>query len=160
MSNNKGKRLAQIELDKMAEKNLKNEAVIKDSILFRDVAKNNDEIEDLKEKVSSIMEKYHIDEPVSSQDGTFVAYPKRVGMSGVDMDRVIQTGILDWFIANKLYQYLSLDLVKIRDELGMDLSGYALRDAYTKYTVSTDEDYQYVVKVIDEYREKKNAQKA
>ena len=106
------------------------------------------------------MEKYHIDEPVSSQDGTFVAYPKRVGMSGVDMDRVIQTGILDWFIANKLYQYLSLDLVKIRDELGMDLSGYALRDAYTKYTVSTDEDYQYVVKVIDEYREKKNAQKA
>ena len=160
MSNNKGKRLAQIELDKMAEKNLKNEAVIRDSILFKEVAKNNDEIDDLSKKVSSIMEKYQIDEPVSSQDGTFVAYPKRVGMSGVDMDRVIQTGILDWFIANKLYQYLSLNLIKIRDELGMDLSGYAIRDAYTMYSVSTDEDYKYMVNVIDRYREKNNVQKA
>ena len=159
MSNNKGKRLVQAELDKMAEKNLKNEAVIRDSILFREVAKNNDEIDDLSKKVSSIMEKYHIDEPVSSQDGTFVAYPKRVGMSGVDMEKILATGLFQWFMTYHPECFV-LDLRKAEAITGMDLSGYAVRDAYTMYSVSTDEDYQYVVKVIDEYREKKNAQKA
>ena len=159
MSDNRGKKLVQSELDKMAEKNLKNEAVIRDSILFREVAKNNDEIDELSKKVSSIMEKYQIDEPVSSQDGTFVAYPKRVGMSGVDMEKILATGLFQWFMMYHPECFI-LDLRKAEAVTGMDLSAYAIRDAYTMYSVSTDEDYQYVVKVIDEYREKKNAQKA
>ena len=159
MSKDVGKRLAQKELDRIAEMNLRNESLIRDSILFRDIIKNNDDIGVLKEKVASIMEKYQIDEPVSSQDGTFVAYPKRVGMSGVDMERVMATGLFKWFMTHHP-ECFDLNLRKAEAVTGMDLSGYAIRDAYTMYSVSTDEDYQFVVKAIDEYREKKNVQKA
>ena len=141
-------------LNNVAGRNLENEGLIHDSQTFKIVKRNTrlNEI-DIKE-IDELMAIRDSNEPISSDDGTFTAYKKRVGQSGVDTERLLETGLIDWFYQNAR-QYLSLDLIRIRDELGIDLSAYAIRPAYDMYTVSTDEDFRYVLKLIEKYHEEK-----
>ena len=142
-------------LNRVAERNLENEGLIHDSQVFKRVKKNNELNEmDIRE-IDDLMAIRDSATPISSDDGTFTAYKKRVAQAGVDTNRLLNTGLIDWFYQNAK-QYLSLDLIRIRDELGIDLSAYAMRQAYDMYTVSTDEDFRYVKKLIEEYHEKKN----
>ena len=142
-------------LNAVAERNLENEGLVHDSQVIKRIKKNTELNQIAIREIDDLMAIRDSAVPISSDDGTFTAYKKRVGQSGVDMDRLSQTGLIDWFYANAK-QYLSLDLIKIRDELGIDLSAYAVRQAYDMYTVSTDENFRYVLKLLEEYHEEKN----
>lgn len=139
-------------LNEVAERNLENEGLIHDSQAFKIVKRNTKLNEIAIKEIDELMAIRDSNDPISSDDGTFTAYKKRVGQFGVDVERLNQTGLIDWFYKNAR-EYLSLDLIKIRDELGIDLSAYAVRQAYDMYTVSTDENFRYVLKLLEEYHD-------
>lgn len=141
-------------MNEIAELGLRNEKLVHDSIAMSEVSRNTERICELEKEVIGLAGEAGIDAPISSDDGTFVVYRKRVGQSGVDMEHVIRTGIIQWLAAEHP-EFLVPDLVRIKEELGMDLSAYAKRPAYDMYTVSKDEDFRKVLDILERYKKKK-----
>lgn len=139
-------------LNRVAELNEENEGLKRESSAIRMIEKNNTEISSSIKKIDDLMSELETYEPISSDDGTFTAYKKRIGKSGVDMDLVLNTGLFNWFVQNHP-ECLELNLRKAEAVLGVDLSAYAKRDAYDIYTVSTDEDYRYIAALLSDYHD-------
>jgi len=139
-------------LNEASELNEQNEGIMKESVTAKMLRHNDERIKQLIEQIDGLMALRDDPQPISSDDGTFTAYKKVIGMSGVDMEKVMTTGLIAWFI-----QYhpecLVLDLRKAQAVLGCDLSGYAKRQAYAMYTVSKDEDYRYVAELLSDYHD-------
>ena len=147
------------ELDEVSDLQVENEGIRDDSVLTKKMFFNVKIMSEKIEKIDELMgelSKYEKVEPISSRDGTFTAYEKPIGMSGVDMDKVRATGLFMWFIENHP-ECLILDLRKAQEVTGLDLSGYAVRPAYKMYSVSKDEDYRYIAKIISDYRDEKQS---
>lgn len=136
----------------IAELNEENEGIKKESSSFKVVMKNSERISELVKEVDRLMESVDDYEPISSDDGTFTAYRMRVAKNGVNMQQILSTGLFAWFV-----QYhpecLELNLKKAEEVTGLDLSAYAKRDGYNKYTVSTNEDYRYIMDLISDYHD-------
>lgn len=139
-------------LNEAAQLNEENEGIMRESATAKILRRNDERIKQLIEQIDGLMALRDDPQPISSDDGTFTAYKKVIGMSGVDMEKVMATGLMAWFI-----QYhpecLVLDLRKAQAVLGCDLSGYAKRQAYAMYTVSKDEDYRYVAELLSDYHD-------
>ena len=144
-------------LNEASDLQVENECIRNDSATTKRMFSNSERMEKIFKEVDDLMgelDQYGDPGRISSRDGSFVAYKKTVAQSGVDIDRLLETGIIDWFY-NNAKQYLSLDLIRIRDELGLDLSAYALRPERKIFTVSKDEDYRYMMDIISKYVEAK-----
>ena len=144
-------------LDEVADLQVENENIQHDSVSTRRLINNTVKMEEMMKEIDKLMgelSQYGHVEPISSRDGTFTAYEKTIGMSGVDMDAIMNTGLFEWFMKNHPECFV-LDLRKAAAVLGQDLSGYALRPAYKMYTVSKDEDYRYIADLLAAYREEK-----
>lgn len=159
MSKNKTSLTEKIQnlLDEVADLQVENEEIQRDSVstkrLIANTEKMEKKIDEIDELMGELSKQGHV-EPISSRDGTFTAYEKTIGMSGVDMDAIMKTGLFEWFMKNHPECFV-LDLRKAAAVLGQDLSGYALRPAYKMYTVSKDEDYRYIAELLAAYREEK-----
>lgn len=140
-------------MNKIAELNLAIEKERKDSLALQRMESNALKIKILEAEVSRIAEENGFFESVSSDDGTFTGYKTRVRQVGVD-PRIYETGIIEWLYENHP-EYLVPDLIRIRDELGIDLSGFAKRAAYDKYAVSEDKDFRYVMEILEDYIKRK-----
>lgn len=139
-------------LDEAAELNEQNEGIMKESVTAKMLRRNDERIKSLFTEIDELMALRDDDQPISSSDGTMTAYKKVIGMSGVDMDKVMATGLMAWFIQHHP-ECLVLDLRRAQAVLGCDLSGYAKRQAYAMYTVSKDEDYRYIAELISDYHD-------
>lgn len=149
-------------LDEVADLQVENEEIQRDSMSTKRLIANTKEMEKKIEEIDELMgelSKHGQVEPISSRDGTFTAYEKTIGMSGVDMDTIMNTGLFEWFMKNHPECFV-LDLRKAAAVIGQDLSGYALRPAYKMYTVSKDEDYRYIAELLAKYRDEKREQEA
>lgn len=144
-------------MDDIAELNRENEDIIKDSVAFQKVRCNVSAIEEKMGLVSELMKARADNTPISSADGTFVTYPMTVGQRGVEMQRFLESGLFMWLVKTHP-EYLVPDLVKIRDELGINLSGFAAKPAHITYAVSKDEDFKKVLEIIERYKEERNDQ--
>ena len=144
-------------LNDTADLQVENEEIQHDSVSTKRMISNHEKMKANIEKIDDLMgelSEYGPVEPISSRDGTFTAYEKTIGMSGVDMDAIMNTGLFEWFMKYHKECFV-LDLRKAAAVLGQDLSGYALRPAYKMYTVSKDEDYKYIAELLAAYREEK-----
>ena len=164
MSKNKNSLTEEIQylLDEVADLQVENENIQHDSMSTKRMISNHEKMRANIEKIDDLMgelSEYGPVEPISSRDGTFTAYEKTIGMSGVDMNAIMNTGLFEWFMKYHKECFV-LDLRKAAAVLGQDLSGYALRPAYKMYTVSKDEDYKYIADLLAAYREEKKEQEA
>ena len=139
-------------LNEIADLNEENEGIKRESSTLKRLIKNTDRISSLITEVDELMAERDITTPISSRDGTFTAYKKRIGKSGVDMDAILQTGLFMWFAKNHP-ECLELNLKKAEMVTGLDLSAYAKRQAYDIYTVSKDEDYRYIAELLSDYHD-------
>lgn len=159
MAKNRDKLVEQIRclLDEAADLQVENEDIQRDSSAVKRMTGNVEKIQSNINKIDELMgqlSEYGPVDPISSRDGTFTAYEKSIGMSGVDMNAIMNTGLFEWFMKYHPECFI-LDLRKAGEVIGMDLSGYAVRPAYKMYTVSKDEDYRYVAKILSDYKEEK-----
>lgn len=137
-------------LNEVAELSEENEGIVRESATVKRLYKNAERIEKLIVEVDDLMGKRNESTPISSDDGTYTAYKQTIGASGVDMDALRKTGLIDWFYLNHP-ECLLLDLKMASEILGQSLAGYVKRPAYYQYNVSRDEDYRTMRKIISDY---------